>query len=202
MKKYYFFIIIALICLNSEAQIFKGGVKAGLVATQVNGDQLSGFNKLGLTGGFTLALPLSEKSELSTELIFVQKGSRQNPTENNPSKFLMRLNYIEMPLIYNFKMGKYKIGLEGGLSFGVLLKTEGVEYDLYGKIPTRLEFQKYEFAALAGICYYINDKNKINFRYSQSLLPIRKLPNAPTSFYFFDCGQTNVVAALTYEFEF
>ena len=102
---------------------------------------MSGFKKLGLTGGFTLAFALSEKSELSTELIFVQKGSRQNPTENNPSKFLMRLNYIEMPWIYSFKLKKQKIGFEGGLSFGILLKTEYVEYDLYGKIPTRLEFQ-------------------------------------------------------------
>ncbi len=199
MKK---LLIIFLLCLSTGAmaQSFKGGYRIGLTGTQVHGDRLSGFDKAGLTGGFLVAIPLNQFSDLSLELLLVQKGSRKNPTKTDLTKYVMRLNYIEMPLLYQRKL-KDHFGFETGLSFGVLLKNTEVEYDINGLIPARPPFEKYELAGHLGFRYYLDDKKTINMRFSSSLLPIRPFPDGYT-YNYMDHGQYNLVLGLTYEQQF
>ena len=51
-----------------EAQVFTGGLSAGLVGSQVAGDNFSGYNKAGIFAGGFVALSVSEKSSLQMEL--------------------------------------------------------------------------------------------------------------------------------------
>lgn len=191
-------LFLLFLAVQAGAQSFEGGFRLGMTGTQVNGDRLAGFDKAGLTGGFTVALPLNEYSDLDMELLFVQKGSRQNPTNRNGlTKYIMRLNYIEIPLLYRRQLKK-SFGFETGLSFGVLLKTTDVEYDINGIIPARPDFEKYELAGHLGIRYFLSEKRTINLRCSSSFLPIRKYPGIST-YNYFDRGQYNLVLALTYE---
>ncbi len=53
MKKLFLAVIIILVVsLQTKAQSFNGGIKAGMVVSQIAGDGFSGFNKVGLNGGF------------------------------------------------------------------------------------------------------------------------------------------------------
>jgi len=132
------------------------------------------------------------------EMLFVQKGSRRNPTkDNNLTKYIMRLNYIEVPVLYRRQLKK-SFGFEAGLSFGILLDTENREFDINGAIPARPDFEKYELAAHIGFRYFLNDNQSFNLRYSNSILPIRKAPGISTYNYFIR-GQYNMVLGLTYE---
>ncbi len=194
-----FTVMLFSLTLMLSAQGFRGGFRFGLTGTQVQGDMISGFDKAGLCGGFLVSFPLNEQSELEMELLFVQKGSRRNPTKDSPFKYIMRLNYIEIPLLYRRKINK-TLGFETGLSFGVLSKTTDVEYDINGLMPARAPFESYEVAAHAGFTWFVNERGSFNLRYSHSVLPIRPHPGGVT--YYLNRGQYNLVLALTYEYHF
>lgn len=192
-------VLLFLFAAQANAQSFSGGLRIGLTGTQVQGDMISGFDKAGICGGFTVGIPLNDLSSLGMELLFVQKGSRRNPTKDNLTKYIMRLNYIEMPVMYRRKLKK-NFGFETGLSFGVLIKNTDVEYDINGLLPGRAPFEEYEFAAHAGFTYYLNEKSAVNLRYSNSILPIRPHPGGVV--YNFNRGQYNLALSLSYEYHF
>ena len=55
------------------------------------------------------------------ELDYIQKGSRENPdSSNNYEFYLLRLNYVEIPLHYKYDFHE-KGTLEAGLSLGFLV---------------------------------------------------------------------------------
>ena len=74
MKKTISLICICLICNDILSQSFDGGLLAGLTTSQISGDNLGGFNKLGVAIGFFTQRNISEKSKLKFELSYFQKG--------------------------------------------------------------------------------------------------------------------------------
>ena len=71
------FLITLLICgllsINSQAQNFGGGLIAGVSTSQVAGDMLGGFNKIGfLFGGYT-NLGVKENMSLKYEINYIEK---------------------------------------------------------------------------------------------------------------------------------
>lgn len=194
-----FFAVLLFAGVVSYAQNFKGGLRVGLNASQVRGDLLSGFDKAGLNAGFTLALPLKSDDFLQMELLFTQKGSRRNPTKDSYRKYIMRLNYIELPLSY-CKVFASKYGVQLGLSFAYLIKNTGVEWDENGLIPYANPFNEFEFAGHAGLFYNLTDNSVLNLRYSMSVLPVRPYSSGQT--YYMNMGQANQVVTFAYEYRF
>jgi opacity protein-like surface antigen len=200
MKLHHFFILLLVGTEVLTAQNFKAFAKAGVSASQVHGDQLSGYNKAGLVGGLGVEYPFS-KVQASLEILFVQKGSRKNPTNDDPTKYLMRLNYVEVPIAVK-KFFVPQVGFEVGTSGGILLKTDNVEWDINGQLVARQKFRRFEWAVLMGLVYQINENSYVNFRFSYSILPIRPYPSGTSSYYFYDRGQYNNVIMLSYEYYF
>ena len=61
MKKLFLFsIFMIFVLLGLQAQNFKAGLLAGAVPSQVDGDNMSGFNKIGWTAGAYLSLEHGE----------------------------------------------------------------------------------------------------------------------------------------------
>jgi hypothetical protein len=177
------------------AQLFHGGFRLGITASQVSGDRLAGFNKAGLTGGVYAGFSMSNDFDLDIGMLFVQKGSRKNPrpSRNDFSKYIMRLNYIELPVMLVYKQHE-KIEIEAGLSFGILIKTQDVEFDEYGVIPQADPFRPYELSGNLGLNYLLNDNIKVNFRFNNSLTHIRAHKSGAT--YWLNTGQFNTVLML------
>lgn len=104
-------LIVLFLMTNNIArgQSFKAAVLAGINSSQVSGDELSGFNKVGLFIGGSAILPVSEKSLVEMELLFIQKGSKTPTPKNGAANnfYKMSLNYLEVPLIYTFRPVKY-----------------------------------------------------------------------------------------------
>jgi hypothetical protein len=196
MKK--LMLICVVVFLSSEislAQVFHGGVKGGVGASQVSGDRLAGFDKAGLFGGLFAGISLSDHSEIHLEMLYVQKGSRQNakPDKGIYSSYVLRLNYIELPLMYTWRGNDY-FELEGGLSYGYLMKNTDVEWDENGLLPATNPFRKYEISIQLGMNYILNDQMKVNFRLNNSLLPIREHAGGAT--YLLNLGQYNTLLML------
>lgn len=201
MIKFLFISISALLLsVNLFAQEFQGGIAAGLAGSQVAGDTYSGFHKPGAYVGLWVRYNTNERSAFQTEISYFQKGSRHNPDEKRQdfTYYLMRLGYIEMPFLYQYKL-KNKIILEAGPSLSVLLHSyEELDY---------LEVSYGDFAILnptfvAGISYTVTEKMGVHFRMNSSVLNIRKKEISGAVFRLFDHGQYNdcILLFLSYRF--
>jgi hypothetical protein len=167
-------LIFVFFSVFTTAQEFHGGVTAGVVGSQVAGDGFSGFHKGGLYAGGYVNLDVSPRSAFQMELTFFMKGSQENPREKNGYiDYLFRVNYIEMPLLYQFKIGRFVI--EAGPSAGVLVSY--FETDLNGyEISDQPDYNKPARLALQinlGLRFFITDKIGADFRTNNSLLKIR-----------------------------
>jgi outer membrane protein with beta-barrel domain len=161
-----------LFSLSSFSQRFRAGFLAGFTTSQVSGDQLAGFNKSGFEFGGLVSAPLSQKFDLSFQIIFIQKGSKKpnNAEQGDYTYYRMSLNYIEVPILFRYNFSK-KIQFEGGPTFGKLISSK--EEDQYGEIPAPKEFKSFEFGAMLGMSYMLFNNFYLNIEGSNSLLPIR-----------------------------
>jgi hypothetical protein len=165
----------ALVLLFSNlifSQRFKAGIIGGLTTSQVSGDQLTGFNKSGFEFGGLVSAPLSQKFDLSFQIVFIQKGSKKpiNADQNDFTYYRMSLNYIEVPVLFRYNFSK-KIQFEAGPTFGKLISSK--EEDAYGEIPAPKEFKSFELGAMFGMSYMLFNNFYLNLEGSNSLLPIR-----------------------------
>jgi hypothetical protein len=201
MKTLYLFLIIVFIAFSFsiKAQDFHGGVLGGVATTQISGDQLSGFNKAGLYLGAFVNRNFSQKSSMQMELDFIQKGSRKNPKPkiNDYTTYLLRLNYIEIPVSYKYDVTS-KATLEGGLSFGVLINS----YEEANETTTLSggEFDRTDFSWHIGGYYTLLENLRINIRYSNSILPVRDHSSGATD--RLNAGQYNSVLAFVFQYGF
>lgn len=193
-------LLLSLVCIGifSHAQSFKAGLRAGITATQVNGDRLTGFNKAGILAGGFVKQDLGEKFSLRFELLFIQKGSRKPVNTDDNTYYRMRLHYAEVPILLMYKATR-KITLEAGPSIGSLVFSQ--EDNELGEILGAPAFKKMELSANAGILFNLSDHWMADFRYEWSLTTVRPY-QGNYNYNFFDQGQYNSVlqAAFLYQF--
>lgn len=122
-------IIMILMTFTASSQAFFGGIAFGGVTSQIDGDHNNGFHKVGLTGGAFVGLELSDIFEAQFEIKYIQKGSRSSA--DDPEQFVIRLDYIELPLVASANLGFLNINgrkvdwisFEAGASVDVLAYT-------------------------------------------------------------------------------
>jgi hypothetical protein len=200
------FLLIAAIFIitvfTASSQQFNGGMMAGCAATQVAGDTYSGFHKAGVFIGGFVNYDVSKHSTFQMELEFFQKGSRVNPdSSNNFNQYLFRTNYIELPVMYQYKINK-RFKVEAGPSLGFLVGWFESRYgeEIKGAIkPAAVSFQ-----INAGLYVNITDRLMFNFRTNNSLLNIRSKNATGDVYRLFpgNYGQFNdcLVFSLFYQF--
>ena len=167
-----FLIIFFFISQISFAQSpFKAGIFSGITTTQIDGDGYSGFDKAGITfGGFVNNKFGSEKWSAQMEMLFVDKGSRQQPNIERGIRYKeIKLSYVEVPVIA--KVQHKKLFYEAGLSYGILVRHS--EYDESGELNNPTVFKKNEYAYNLGLSYFFTEKLSFNARFVRSILPVR-----------------------------
>lgn len=192
----YIFLTITLFSCHLSAQQFNGGVLAGVGATEISGDNIWGPNKAGLYFGAFVNRYISNKSSFQMELNYVQKGSRENPDSTNSySSYLLRLNYVELFLNYKWDFAP-KLTLEGGPSFGVLIKSyEEADGQTYDFDP----FNQFDLSLNIGLYYSLRDNLRLNTRYSNSIIPVREWTGGIS--YGSNKGQYNEVLSFTLQYQ-
>lgn len=176
---------------------------AGIAGTQVAGDTYSGFNKAGIFAGGYVGWEFTKRSGLQLELEYFQKGSRKNPDYDNDDydQYLFRVNYVELPVLYQFKINWFII--EAGPSAGFLMGYyEEKDYqtisDLQGyNRPARVTLQ-----INLGIRFMIKNKFGFDFRTNNSLLNIRSENTTGDVWRFWGYGQFNDALVLSFFYQF
>ena len=198
-KRYLLLFAIFCIPFTGSAQQFNAGVIGGLGGTQISGDQLSGFDKLGFLAGGFVSTELSPKFDMSGQLLFITKGSKKDPKpeKNDYSSYLLRLQYIEMPILFTWKQSK-RFYFEAGPTFGYLLSS--YEEDEYGEDPVSREFNDFELGIVGSIIVNVKSGLAVNLRYNNSIIAVREHVGGATD--RLNQGQYNsgLMIALQYTF--
>ena len=191
-----------ILTYNTNAQSFGGGIIAGASTSQVAGDMLGGFNKIGLLAGAYTNLKIKENLKLQFEIIYIEKGSR-NPNmheSNHPNyqKIEITLSYIEMPLTINLQQ-KENLGVELGIipAFNISA-TLNSAYEKNISVPNP-QYKKYDLGVCAGINYHITDNIILNTRISNSIIPIRPHNSGATNGW--NKGQYNTVLSFAIHYK-
>lgn len=200
-SSHHIYVLIILLFAVSQLKAqkrFIPGIKLGMTASQVDGDTYQGYHKAGPIAGATLTGKLSEKWSGQFEVFYVQKGSRHNgnPDEGDYSYYLMQLNYIEVPLLFQYHQKKFTFDL--GPGFAYLFKSK--EYNFYGEIFGNNPFNPLEVNGNVGLNYNILNNLGISWRFSYSLNTIRAY-NTGASFWF-NPGQKNNQLSFTLTYQF
>jgi len=191
-------IILVLFCVVPAAsQTFRAGFSGGLVASQVSGDNSGGFNKPGVFGGPWGSFMVNEVWQFRMEILYFQKGSRENPSEENGYyKYRLRLNYIEVPLLFRRPVSP-SMTLELGLGYSVLIKS----YEELDDIEqNERAFNTHNSSVFGGLSYMLNDHWTAELRLSNSLTPIRKHKSGET--YLLNFGQMHSLISTGVSYRF
>lgn len=158
---------------TSNAQpAFKANGFIGLNLSQIDGDRMDGFNKLGFRLAFQVGRDFKKDFSYYIELAYSQKGSRRIYNENGPVGGiwdLAKTDYIELPLFLGWRRNKH-IEFQGGLHAGFLARSSVFDYN-FGYTSTEF-IRKGELGFLLGVNYQINRGWSAGFRYQQSILSV------------------------------
>ena len=157
--------LMFLVVSGLKAQDFKLGWQLGGSLTQVDGDNLSGYNKFGPHVGLFVERSIGKLS-LRPEFLFTVKGAKNyvNPDNiQNPLK--SAFYYAEVPLFLNYRQKKWQAELGG--SFGVLIWA--YNRDNTGRYTTTASYNRLEWAGHLGASYFVRTDLGVYVRYSYSL---------------------------------
>lgn len=188
------------------SQQFDGGILAGGALSQVDGDNWVGFSKVGFLAGAFVNLELSPNSSLQLEMEYIQKGSKKSSyyQENDFHDYLLRIHYLEIPVLYQFTFLK-RMQLEAGPAVDVLL---GYQEQVDGQeVPNQYPLRAITLSGIVGASGYITKHLKATFRFNYSLLSIRQpqpYNSRPPAWrkILFEVGQFNNVMTLSLSYQF
>jgi len=193
MKKILCAVIFFLVSTSVSAQLFYGSVIAGANLTQVDGDELAGYKKIGANVGASVMIPLNKKQSWFTtvELLYTQKGSRQRnfaPEMSEPNKdfinesfkrdmkikYKLDLDYVEIPVVFHFEDLSTGWAFGAGLSWARLVSVKEMEngYRLITDLNSET-YSKNDWCALADVKVRLYKGLKLNFRFQYSFVPLR-----------------------------
>ena len=163
---------------EGQAFQFNGGLIGGGTASQIHGDGIGGFNKIGLHLGATIEIGWSENNNIQIGIIYNQKGSKKppNPAAGDYETWRYRFTYIDIPITTSYSYGIFDLMI--GLQPSVLL---AAEEDFYGGwLPTGLPIKEYDLGGVLGIRTVYGDHSHVFARVTQSILAIAPRPETPT----------------------
>ena len=201
MKKLFLSIVLSLFVLIGFAQRFNGGASIGMAVSQVAGDSYSGFNKVGPFAAVFVNYQPVHHSSLQFEIQYVQKGSRKTADYEvqDYNSYLLRLNYIEIPLLYQYHFGWFL--LEAGPSVAFLMSAHE---ELDEAEQKRTDYAAATFQLNFGVVFTVADNFKFGIRTNNSLTNLRSTNNTGDVRRIFpnNYGQFNDVLLFTFAYQF
>lgn len=183
---------------------FSFSVKAGLNVAQIFAAGSQGFNHFGFAGGIKFGYRFADRFSFDPEVLYNMKGAARNPNlaKGETESFSVDLDYVEIPLVFNFHFGKKaKFSFEFGPSIGFLVRQKAFVNG--GEINTANGFNIYDLSLLFGLNYYLPRGFGLNFRYMNSIAPIQPSNGQfQGNINYVSIGQVNSVLNLSLNYRF
>jgi Outer membrane protein beta-barrel domain len=175
-----FWAVLAFMQSGAAQARFRGGAVFGLSASQIDGDQLAGYDKLGLTGGLRVSSRLKKRSAASLEILFSQRGAQTELIKDKYTpNYSLTLNYVEVPLQWHYmdwlvegdneSDSYYKVSFNAGFSWARFMGSRNNDVDSWfgGVAPDYVN--KNDISLLLGANFFANKHLGFTFRYVRSL---------------------------------
>ena len=182
MRKTITIIALLLILLPAgQAQSINAFVAAGTALSQVEGDELKGFDHWGLAGSVGAFINLDQRDMwgASIEAGYSCRGIYNIKfNSKNYYNIILNLHYADIPVTVFFKdpFGGLRIGV--GLVYSRLIAQPGGSIafnpDYFIPDTSNMKFLKNDFAAAAEMRIKIWKGLQFSLRYQYSLLPVKK----------------------------
>lgn len=165
-----------------KAQRVQAAAIVGMNLSQIDGDEIFGFNKVGWNTGLAAILPFSKNFQFSIETVYSQKGSYQGPQYESvdslgnvkTGEYKVNVDYLEVPMMVMYN-DKDLITGGIGFSYGRLVRVN--EYEHGQKVETTTvnngPYSRNDYSVLADVRFRVYKKLKFNVRYTYSLAKIR-----------------------------
>ncbi len=165
-----------------NGQRFGAGFVAGFNASQIDGDDLAGFDRVGLTAGIRATMDLESILDFNVEFLYSERGSRPDlfQPEYDPD-ISIKLQYAEIPVYVSIndwwqeEEEYYKVSAHLGFSYGRLftartfdrVNPDDQNYDLL--VPY---FNENDVSWLAGVSFRMDPRWTITGRYTRGITPL------------------------------
>jgi opacity protein-like surface antigen len=145
------------------SQQFHSNIFVGINSSQIDGDNIHGFNKFGILCGVGTKLDISKQISVNLSIQYSDKGSFKK------NIYCMKLKYVEIPISVSYYLHKFNIDV--GVSYGnlVLLNESTFTNNLYFQYD---EYNKDDCSIFINGGYKINKNFSINIYYGFSLTPL------------------------------
>lgn len=175
----------------TNAQNFQSGLIAGVSTSQISGDLLGGFNKIGLQLGGFVNHPLGTNSKGQFGLYYIDKGS-----DDPKSQFQIDLSYVESS--YSFLYNYQGFSWEGGLLIGVLI--DGKTYDMYGyENASESQFNQFDIGAKLAVGKELLPKLQMFWELSNTI-PFFPIQEHPAYISILNKGKMNAILSFSFRY--
>jgi hypothetical protein len=164
--------------VSASAQRFIGGIAAGMNITQVDGDEVFGYYKVGFNGGPYVKLMLDKQQRFSVtmELLYTQKGAvkkssgtyverialgdsalidERYPKSNKKYMYNLQTDYLEIPILFHYDDPRSKICIGFGFFFSRLVYIKEMQWDF--RLPDSVSGARRLTTSVNSGRYYKND---------------------------------------------
>lgn len=177
MKTRFLFLFTALLLSQVMMAQFHIGVKGGANVTKVDGKSFKDQFRYGYHLGGFAEIRMGNKFVLQPEVLFNQYSTRLDSSYKNVYEDVfggnsnIRLNYLSIPIVVNYKLIGSFLSLQAGPQFGVLIDQSKTLLQNGGNA-----FKEGDFSMLAGLQLKLAAL-RINGRYAIGLNNISDLPD-------------------------
>lgn len=168
------FVVFAALFAN--AQSFKGGVQAGISASQIDGDKMSGYRKFSPYGGLFVQHPLGTgKWSAQMELNYTGRGACDKQGDVRTA-----MGYAEIPLLISCNIMDLPLKLQAGVAAAYKIfentETMGIKHK-------STDYGTWDFPVIVNINCNITERIAADVRFTYSMLSVgRRFYNNALSF--------------------
>lgn len=183
MKRWLVSLVLLLVSHLFMAQSpLRMTFRAGMNFAQISGVGMQGFNKFGATGGIGVSWRFKPRFSFDPELTYSMKGARRNPHPDagDYNSYTIETDYIELPAMFSWYIDKKdRFTLDFGATFGFLVRQHVTQNG--GELTQGRGFQVFELGLALGAAYHINHNWAFQFRFQNSVIPIKPYPSGETA---------------------
>lgn len=163
----------------------KPSLMLGINASQIDGDNLAGWNKPGLAAGGAISFNFDKQWAARLEIQYNQKGSRSSQDEINQdqdrTELHFKLDYITVPLMAEWNLMEDVYLVTGvGVNALVRARLDKVNFSTTGTggsfedVVRDSSFNALDFTWELGAEYRFSDRFLADVRFSYSMLPMNQ----------------------------
>lgn len=175
----YIVLLIPALCLAAGAfgqeSRFRGGMLLGLNAAQIDGDDLRGFDKAGLSIGSRFQVGFTDNLTLSMDLLYSQRGAQAPYSKDNSTPVnRYSLHYLEVPFLLHYLEWAaittadepfHRLSFTGGLAYSRLIRARMTGNPFEGREDL---LNQNDYSYVLGFGLHLNPQHSFHFRYTDS----------------------------------